>query len=243
MLPLRDENPTVHTSLTTIAIIVANVLVWVFVQKLGRDPGLFQSIIKFGLIPAELLGRVEPGTIVRLGEKVAYESNPGFELPTVVTSMFLHGSWLHIIGNMWFLGVFGDNVEDAMGSVRFVIFYLICGLAAATAQLVSNPGSLVPMVGASGAIGGVMGAYALLYPMARVQILVFLGFFITTVRVPAFLMLGYWLVLQVVAGMTGSDVGVAVWAHAGGFAAGLVLARLFCSGERLAECRQKRAPR
>jgi membrane associated rhomboid family serine protease len=243
MLPIRDENPTVHASLMTVVIIVANAAVWVFVQKLGTQPGLLQSVFELGLIPGEFLGTVKPGTEVMVSRTHVYTSNPGFELHTIFTSMFLHGSWIHIIGNMWFLGVFGDNVEDAMGSFRFAAFYLICGVAAASAQLFADPTSLRPMVGASGAIGGVMGAYALLYPMVRVRLLVFLGFFITTIGVPAFLMLGYWFALQVLAGMYGGQTGVAVWAHAGGFIAGLVLGRLFCNSERLAECRQKRTVR
>lgn len=243
MLPIRDENPTVHASLMTVVIIVANALVWVFVQKLGTQPALLQSVFELGLIPGEFLGRVAPGTETVVARGVKYVSEPGFEYHTILTSMFLHGSWIHIIGNMWFLGVFGDNVEDAMGSFRFAAFYLICGAAAASAQLFADPTSLRPMVGASGAIGGVMGAYALFYPMVRVRLLVFLGFFITTIGVPAFVMLGYWFALQVLAGMYGGQTGVAVWAHAGGFIAGLVLGRLFCNGERLAECRQKKEVR
>ena len=241
MIPLRDENPTAHVSIATFAIIIVNVLVWVFVQKFGTNPGLMRSILRFGLIPAELLQTVEPGTKVKLGSEYFYKVSYGLEWPTVATSMFLHGGWLHIIGNMWFLFVFGDNVEDAMGSFRFVIFYLLCGIAAAAAQLVSGPSSVLPMVGASGAIGGVMGAYALLYPGVRVQVLVILGFFFTRIRVPAFLMLGYWLVLQVVSGLTETETGIAVWAHAGGFAAGFVLVRFFCKKERLEEAKQARA--
>jgi membrane associated rhomboid family serine protease len=150
--------------------------------------------------------------------------------------MFMHGSWLHIIGNLWFLWIFGDNVEDVMGPVRFALFYLLCGLAAAAAQIAAGPGSLVPMVGASGAIGGVMGAYARLYPQARVHMLVLFGFFVTTVSVPALFMLGYWFLLQLIAGlpsMGDASGGVAFWAHVGGFLAGLVLSYVFVRGDLL----------
>ncbi|MCZ6890272.1 MAG: rhomboid family intramembrane serine protease, partial [Gammaproteobacteria bacterium] len=133
-------------------------------------------------------------------------------------------------GNMWFLYIFGDNIEDIMGPVRFVIFYLLCGLAAAFAQIFTNVESIVPMVGASGAIGGVMGAYALLYPRAKVQTLIFLGIFVTTITVPAIFMLGYWFVIQILSGLPAlgrAGGGVAFWAHIGGFVAGLALVLLF----------------
>jgi membrane associated rhomboid family serine protease len=149
---------------------------------------------------------------------------------TLVTSMFMHGSWMHIIGNMWFLWIFGNNVEDSMGRGRFVVFYLLAGLAAAAMQIATDPASPVPMVGASGAIGGVMGAYVVLYPRVRVHMLVFLGFFITTIGVPAYLMLGYWFVLQLLGGLPslgGGAGGVAFWAHVGGFVAGVALIYLF----------------
>jgi membrane associated rhomboid family serine protease len=148
---------------------------------------------------------------------------------TPFTSMFMHGGWLHIIGNMWFLWIFGNNVEDSMGHVRFVVFYVLCGLAAAAAQTLSDPGSIIPMVGASGAIGGVMGAYILLYPRVHVHMLVVLGFFVTTFAVPAVLMLGYWFVMQLASGWftQGGQGGTAFWAHVGGFVAGGVLILLF----------------
>jgi membrane associated rhomboid family serine protease len=142
--------------------------------------------------------------------------------------MFLHGGWFHLIGNMWFLWVFGNNVEDSMGGARYLVFYIVCGLAAAAAQTLINPSSAVPMVGASGAISGVMGAYIILYPRVRVHMLVILGFFITRIVVPAYLMLGYWLLLQLVGGALATESGgVAFWAHAGGFAAGAILIAVF----------------
>ena len=142
----------------------------------------------------------------------------------------MHGSWMHIIGNMWFLWIFGNNVEDSMGHLRFAVFYLLCGFAAAALQMFANPSAIVPMVGASGAIGGVMGAYILLYPRVTVHMLVILGFFVTTIAVPAFWMLGYWFVVQLLGGITSMGAtggGVAFWAHIGGFIAGAALIWLF----------------
>ena len=144
--------------------------------------------------------------------------------------MFMHGGWFHLLGNMWFLWIFGDNVEDAMGSLRFFCFYLLCGLAAAAAQILADTHSPVPMVGASGAIGGVLGAYVVLYPRVRVEMLIFFGFFITTVAVPAVIMLGYWFLLQFFSGLLSlgnQEGGVAFWAHIGGFLAGVILIPLF----------------
>jgi len=236
MFPLRDENPTVHTSVATFIIIGVNVALWALIQGLGSHPALAKSVCRFGLIPGELLGTVAAGTRVPLGRSLACVVSGDPNWITMITSMFMHGGWFHLIGNMWFLGVFGDNVEDVMGHVRFSLFYLVCGLAAAAAQMVSNPSSAVPMVGASGAIGGVMGAYVVLFPRAPVHLLVFLGFLITRVVVPAFFMLGYWLLLQLLGGVFSLGVasgGTAFWAHVGGFVAGIVLVKLFCSNDRL----------
>lgn len=148
---------------------------------------------------------------------------------TLLSHMFLHGGWMHLLGNLWFLCVFGDNVEDSMGHLRFLVFYLLCGLAAAAAQIAAAPTSNIPMVGASGAIGGVMGAYVILYPRVWVHLLVWLGFYVTRVAVPAYCMLGYWLLLQLIGGALsrGDGGGVAFWAHVGGFAAGSLLIFLF----------------
>jgi membrane associated rhomboid family serine protease len=151
--------------------------------------------------------------------------------------MFLHGSWMHLIGNMWFLWLFGDNVEDSMTRPRFVAFYLLSGLAAALAQVLASPGSGVPMVGASGAIGGVMGGYLVLYPRVRVYALLPLGFFLTSVALPAWMMLVYWAGLQLLSGVASfgrSGGGVAFWAHVGGFLAGVVLVKLFARRDRVA---------
>jgi membrane associated rhomboid family serine protease len=229
LIPLRDDNPTLGASTATFAIIGANVAAWIFVQGLGSEPALARSLCELGAIPGELLGRVAPGVAVSLGEGLeCVVGRSGWY--TVVTSMFMHGGWFHILGNMWFLWVFGDNVEDAMGPVRFVLFYLLCGVAAAFAHIASSPESAVPVVGASGAIGGVMGAYAVLYPRTPVHILIALGFYFTRIVVPAYLMLGYWFLLQLIGGVPalhGAGGGVAFWAHVGGFAAGIALLPLF----------------
>jgi membrane associated rhomboid family serine protease len=236
VFPLRDENPTLQVSTATIAVIAANALVWVFIQGLGFEPALSSSVCSYGLIPGELLGLAPPGTRVPLGPEAACVLGaPAWYTP--LTSMFMHGGWFHIVGNMWFLWVFGDNVEDSMGHARFVLFYVLCGLAAAAAQTLSHPASPIPMVGASGAIGGVMGAYFLLYPHVRVHTLLFLGFYATTIEVPASMMLGYWFLLQILGGLPalGQETGgVAFWAHAGGFLAGVVLVNVFRDPRRMA---------
>lgn len=243
MFPIRDENPTFHTSIVTYVIIGLNVATWIFVQNLGFEPGLVRSVCRFGLIPGELLGNLSAGTRVPLGQGIACVTDGNPNWWAVFTSMFMHGGWFHLIGNMWFLAVFGDNVEDAMGRVRFVLFYLLCGAAAAGAQVLSNPESAVPMVGASGAIGGVMGGYLVLFPRAPVHMLVFFGFFITRVVVPAFFMLGYWFLLQLLGGLPalqGTSGGVAFWAHVGGFVAGAALVKVMCASGRVEECRRRR---
>jgi len=246
MFPLRDENPTFHTSIVTYSLIIINILAWVLIQGVGFNPNLAKSICQFGLVPGELFGAIKPGTQLALGGGLAcvFDGNPNWL--SVITSMFMHGGWLHLIGNMWFLWIFGDNVEDAMGHVRFVVFYLLCGLAAAAAQTVADTSSTVPMVGASGAIGGVMGAYALLYPRAYVHMFVFLGFYMTTIAIPAIYMLGYWFLLQLVSGLpalAGDRLGgVAFWAHVGGFVAGLALVTFFKQHHRH-ELRLRGSPR
>ncbi len=250
MFPIRDDNPQILTPYTTYAIIGLNALAWVFVQGLGSDPALAGSICSLGLIPGELLQTVPVGTRFQVGPNSLCVLGDGSVWHTTLTSMFLHGGWFHLIGNMWFLWIFGNNVEDSMGHVRFAVFYILCGLAAAAAQIVSNPDSAVPMVGASGAIGGVMGAYILLYPRVHVHMLIFFGFFITTIAVPAVLMLGYWLLVQVLSGFAtlgAQGGGVAFWAHVGGFVAGAVLIFLFRDRELLRRhpyhgWRQRRSP-
>ncbi len=250
MFPIRDDNPPILTPYATIAIIAANVAAWVLLQGLGAEPALSGSVCRLGLIPGELLQTAPAGMRVPIGPQTACVLGNEGAWYTALTSMFLHGGWLHIIGNMWFLWIFGNNVEDAMGHVRFVVFYVLCGLAAAAAQVATAPSSPVPMVGASGAIGGVMGAYILLYPRVHVHLLIFLGFFITTVAVPAVFMLGYWLLLQLLGGISSfgnRGGGVAFWAHIGGFVAGAVLVFLFRDAQLLRKhpyygWRQRKAP-
>jgi membrane associated rhomboid family serine protease len=147
--------------------------------------------------------------------------------------MFLHGSWMHLLGNMWFLWLFGNNIEDSMTRPRFAAFYLLCGIAAAFMQIWSDPASPVPMVGASGAISGVMGAYLILYPRVKVYTIVPLGFFATTFALPAWAMLIYWALLQIVGGFGGGEGGVAFWAHVGGFVAGMALVKVFARRDRV----------
>jgi membrane associated rhomboid family serine protease len=226
MFPLRDHNPPRHPPIATMGVIAANGLAWALIQGLGSDPALARSVCTLGLVPGELLGLLQPGTSVEIGPGVRCVIEGQASWWTPLTSMFMHGGWFHILGNMWFLWVFGDNVEEAFGHVRYVLFYLTCGLAAAAAQVLADPTSAVPMVGASGAIGGVMGAYALLYPRARVDLLLIFGFLVRVVPVPAVFMLGYWFLLQLLSGaLAGAQGGgVAVWAHVGGFLAGILLA-------------------
>jgi membrane associated rhomboid family serine protease len=237
MIPYRDENQTQRRSVVTLAFIAMNVLAWLTVQGAGAAMPLAASVCNLGLIPGELTGRLQPGTGFPLGEGLVCLVDPGREASHLFTSMFLHGSWMHLLGNMWFLWLFGDNVEDSMTRPRFLAFYLVCGLAAAFAQVITDPASGIPMVGASGAISGVMGGYLVLYPRVRVFALLPLGFFLTSVALPAWMMLVYWIGLQVLSGVASfgqSGGGVAFWAHVGGFVAGVVLVKLFARGDRVA---------
>ncbi len=237
MFPLSDENPRSRVPIATIALICLNAGVWLLVQGLGNAQPLAESLCLYGLVPGDLLGNITPGTRIQLGANLVCQYDGAPNPSSLLTSMFMHGGWFHILGNLWFLWVFGDNVEDVMGPLRFVAFYVLCGLAAAGAQILSNTSSTIPMVGASGAIGGVMGAYALLFPRVRVNTLIFLGFYVTTVRIPAIFMLGYWFVLQLLQGLPAlgsSQGGVAFWAHIGGFAAGVGLIGLFRRADYLA---------
>ena len=228
MFPIGDDNPQVNRPIAVYAIIALNALSWFFLQGAGSSGGISASACNYGLIPASLFISVIDAT----SHGVCGISN-GIGWAGVVSSMFMHGGWMHILGNMWFLWVFGDNVEDSMGSVRFAIFYLLCGLCAAAAQVLAQPDSVIPMIGASGAIGGVMGAYIMLYPKVKVRILVFIMVF----RVPAVAMLGYWFIVQAIGGvsaMGGPDSGgVAFWAHVGGFIGGMALVWPFKDEELL----------
>jgi membrane associated rhomboid family serine protease len=238
MFPYHDENQTLRRPVVTWALIGMNVLAWASVQGAGAAIPLARSVCNLGLIAGELTGAVPPGTALEMGEGLVCLTDPGRQVSHVFTSMFLHGSWMHLLGNMWFLYLFGNNVEDSMGRARFLVFYLVAGVAAALTQVWLGPDSILPMVGASGAISGVMGGYLVLYPTARVYTLVPIGFFITRMALPAWTMLVYWFLLQVLGGATaiaGSKAGgVAFGAHVGGFVAGLALVKLFARRDYVA---------
>ena len=236
MFPYHDENATLRTAYVTLILIAINVAVWILVQGAGATAPLAASVCNLGLIPGELTLTARPGAGFPMGDGLVCLVDPGRQATNVITSMFLHGSWMHLLGNMWFLWLFGNNIEDSMTRPRFLLFYLLCGLGAALLQVFIEPDSIVPMVGASGAISGVMGAYLVLYPRVRVFTMVPLGFFLTSVALPAWAMLIYWIVLQLLGGFTriGADGGgVAFWAHVGGFVAGIVLVKVFERPDRV----------
>jgi membrane associated rhomboid family serine protease len=235
MIPLKDDTPRFTAPLINLFLIVANAVVFLFEAALPPQQQL-AFIQTFGLVPLRL------STSLNLGlshvHSHAHAVSPALSLLPVLTSMFLHGGWLHLIMNMWFLWIFGRNVEDTLGHFAYLVFYLICGFAAAMVQILSDPSSTIAMVGASGAIAGVMGGYFILYPRARVLMFVPL-LFIFFLWLPAWVVLGYWFVLQFLSGVGTSLVaaehgsgGVAFWAHVGGFAAGMLLVRLFPSQTR-----------
>jgi membrane associated rhomboid family serine protease len=218
VFPLKDDNPSESAPVGTVALIVLNALFFVYQISLeagGADGARAgQAFIEeFGLVPCRLTGACRVGP----------------ELPapvlTIFTSMFMHGGLFHIGGNMLYLWIFGNNVEDTLGHARYLLFYLLSGIAAALAQTAIGPGSVVPMVGASGAVSGVLGAYLVLFPRAHVTTLIILGFFFRLVQIPAMVVLGFWIVLQVLNGLGsfGSSGGVAFFAHIGGFLAGIGL--------------------
>jgi len=231
MFPLKDDNPTELVPYVTFVLIGACVAVWLFVQGAGAAEAPFiASLCELGTIPAEVTGGQTAGR-VSLGGGAGCELG-GLTWETMITSMFLHGSWMHLIGNMWFLWIFGNNIEDSMGHLRFLVFYLLTGLLASGAHVASDPTSLIPTVGASGAISGILGAYLLLYPKARVSTLIFLVIFIKIIKLPAGLFLGLWFAIQLFssfAPQAEGGGGVAFWAHIGGFIAGLVLIKLFAN--------------
>ena len=248
MFPYHDENQTQRTPYVTMALIAASTLAWLVVQGAGSERALAQSVCELGLIPGELMGTIPPGTPFPMGEGVACLTDPGPQYSHILTSMFLHGSWMHLLGNMWFLWLFGNNIEDSMTRPRYVAFYLLAGIGAALAQAFADPTSEIPMVGASGAISGVMGAYLVLFPRVRVYTMVPLGFFLQQMALPAWVMLIYWMFLQFAGGITSiaseQGGGVAFWAHIGGFVAGVVLVKVFERRGRVAAHTAERwAPR
>jgi membrane associated rhomboid family serine protease len=211
MIPLRDDIHSLTTPVVTRALILMNVLAFVFELALGPERGAL--VVGWGVIPARVMA------VFAGQEQVA-------ALATLLTSMFLHAGWLHLIGNMWYLWIFGDNVEDRFGHVGFIAFYLASGVASAAMQVAINPGSPIPTVGASGAIAGVLGSYLVLYPRARVVTLVPIVFFLQIVALPALLVLGLWFVFQFFSGafaLGGTGGGVAWWAHVGGFLFGMAV--------------------
>jgi membrane associated rhomboid family serine protease len=204
MFPLRDTQPSYSKPVVTILLIVVNILIFLF--EFSLDPYAQNDFINaYGLIPDQ------------------------FHFSNIITSMFLHGGWMHVLGNMWFLWIFGDNIEDILGHGKYILFYLLCGVVAALAQVAVSPNSRIPTVGASGAIAGVMGAYMIKFPQSRILSLVTIVVFFTTIEVPAWVMLIYWFVIQFFSGVgtlgvnQASQGGVAFFAHIGGFIAGIVL--------------------
>lgn len=236
MIPLGDELPTLRTPYMTYAILAALVGTWVFVQGAGsNEPQLAASICNLGLVPGEITHRAQLGTGVPIGPGMAcIIDNERINILTPLISMFLHGGWMHLIGNCLFFWVFGNNIEDSMGSFRFLVFYLVCGLAAAAAHILVSPRSPVPTVGASGAISGILGAYLVLYPRVRVKMLFFFLIFFKIIWIPAWAVLLWWFGWQVISGLPQLmevrpevSSGVAVWAHIGGFITGAILVKLF----------------
>ncbi|MDF1503267.1 rhomboid family intramembrane serine protease [Roseisolibacter sp. H3M3-2] len=233
MIPISDENPTLRTPVVTYALLAALVAVWVLAQGAGATPvALIASVCNWGMVPGELTGGAPLGLGIPMGEGLACVIDAERKnVLTPLTSMFLHGGWAHLLGNCLYLWVFGNNVEDSMGRGRFLVFYLACGLAAAATHVLLEPTSPIPTVGASGAISGVLGGYLLLYPRVRVR-----TYFppIFLFHVPAWLMLILWFGQQVLSGLPQllmvrpeASGGVAVWAHVGGFVAGVALVKLF----------------
>lgn len=219
MFPLKDDNPTTIIPVVTWMLIGANVVVFLYQVSLGQRAAL-QFVYQYGAIPAVVTGEQS------LPEYFA--TIPPFL--SIFTSMFLHGGWMHLIGNMWYLWIFGNNIEEAMGGLRYLLFYIVCGFIASLSHILLNAGSVVPSIGASGAIAGVLGAYLLLYPRARVLTFVVLIIFIRLMYIPAGFILGIWFVFQLMSGgMAGyqSSGGVAFWAHIGGFVSGMVLVGVF----------------
>jgi membrane associated rhomboid family serine protease len=238
VIPLSDNLPTLRPPLVTYLLLGTTVGAWVLVQGAGFDEmRLAASVCDYGMVPGELTGRAPLGMGVPIARGMAcvVDAEPINRI-TPVTSMFLHGGWGHLLGNAMFFWVFGNNVEDSMGRLRFLVFYLLCGLAAAAAHVLLSPASPVPTVGASGAISGVLGAYLLLYPRARVNMLFIIIFFIRVIPIQAWMVLLWWFAWQVIAGLpelmtVDSEVsgGVAVWAHVGGFVAGVLLVKPFAN--------------
>lgn len=215
MIPYKDDNPLTIIPFSTILIIGLNILV--FIMQIMSVEDSKNIVYSYGAIPHNL---------------VSFESNqPIHPALTIFTSMFMHGGLFHLAWNMLFFWIFGNNIEERLGHVRFIFFYLFCGVVAAFSHVLLSPGSNVPMIGASGAVSGMLGAYILLFPMARIRTLVFLGFYITVVELPALIVIGFWAIIQVVSGLisqgNAAQGGIAFFAHVGGFIAGLATIKLW----------------
>jgi membrane associated rhomboid family serine protease len=248
-IPLKDYNPTRRPAVVVITIILLNFSVFIYQSYLSREPlrnplrasdlrplawpsSLEYFVFKDGLVPAELAGQrhleIPLGTD-RFGQTVVYQRHAS-PLPSLLFSLFMHGSWLHLLGNMLFLWIFGNNIEDRLGRIRFVFFYLLCGIVASLTHVLFNLHSLVPVIGASGAISGVMGAYLALFPTARIRTLVFLFILVTTMDIPASVFLVIWFLFQFLSAGDGS--GIAWLAHVGGFILGFLLLKIFMPGKK-----------
>jgi membrane associated rhomboid family serine protease len=215
MIPYKDDNPTRRFPVVTLIVICLNIII--FIVEIVSPSGMKTITYKYGAIPQSIIS--------------FQTQQPLHPLVTVFTSMFMHGGLFHLGGNMLYLWIFGNNIEDRLGHIRFIIFYLFCGIFAAYSYAITNPSSTIPMVGASGAISGILGAYLLLFPKANVHTLVFLGFFVTTLKIPALIVIGFWAIIQFINGMISTGLreggGVAWFAHLGGFLIGLATLKLW----------------
>ena len=219
-LPLKDENPTKRFSYMTLLMIILNCLIFFVHLALGRYYRL-EMWSKFGVISYEIINGVDQNPKVAGGPYI-----------TLITSQFLHGSFLHLVGNMWFLWIFGNNIEDIVGHYRFIVFYLLGGIAAALLQVLITADSTTPVIGASGAVSAILGAYVLKFPRARVRTLMFIFIFVTIINVPAVAFIGIWFFLQVLNSLVGPLRGVAWFAHIGGFLFGLAFIKIFEKREK-----------
>lgn len=218
MIPLRDSNPSASVPFVTVSLIVINSIIWFYEVSLGDFSDRF--IIAHGLVPARFVLSFREGSVF------------SDALAPMFSSIFMHGGWLHVVGNMWFLWIFGDNVEDRLGHFKFAVFYLLCGIVASLAHVMFHPSSQIPTIGASGAIAGVLGAYLVSFPRARVHTLFIIFFYIRFLEVPAWVFLVIWFVFQFLSGASQMAVsqetgGVAYWAHMGGFVIGVILIWIF----------------
>jgi membrane associated rhomboid family serine protease len=223
MIPLKDENPTDTFPFITIFLIVLNC--FFFLIELGQGENLARFINAFGCIPYEIVNQIDMEPFIMIPVNL-----------TIITSMFLHGGWMHIIGNMLYLWIFGNNIENRLGHIRFTIFYFFVGVLASLAQILMGTSSKIPQIGASGAISGILGAYILLFPKTKIITLIPIFYFIRIIKLPAFAFLGFWIGLQIVNGFVSlsytSQGGVAFFAHIGGFIAGLIFIKPFLVGRR-----------